>query len=87
MNCCSIIKFGKKGTLSPRYTYPYNISKRVGNVANELELQSKLAAAHTIFHISMIKKCMSDTSLIVPTENIDIKENLCYEEMPISFTN
>ena len=33
-----IMGFCKKGKLSPRYVGPYKISKRVGNVAYELEL-------------------------------------------------
>ncbi|WMV32882.1 hypothetical protein MTR67_026267 [Solanum verrucosum] len=30
----------------------------------------------------MLKKCMRDPSLIIPTENIDIKDNLSYEGIP-----
>ncbi|WMV49774.1 hypothetical protein MTR67_043159 [Solanum verrucosum] len=36
-----------------------------------------------MFHISMLKKCMSDPSLIIPTENIGIKDRLSYVEVPI----
>ncbi|WMV37883.1 hypothetical protein MTR67_031268 [Solanum verrucosum] len=31
----------------------------------------------------MMKKCMSDPSLIIPTEDIGIKDNLSYEEIPV----
>ncbi|WMV46632.1 hypothetical protein MTR67_040017 [Solanum verrucosum] len=31
----------------------------------------------------MLKKCMGDPSLIIPTEYICIKDNLSYEEIPI----
>ncbi|XP_049410546.1 uncharacterized protein LOC125873721 [Solanum stenotomum] len=71
----------KKGKLSPRFIGPYTISKRVGNVAYELELPSELAAVHLVFHIFMLKKCLGDPSIIVPTENIGIKDNLSYEEI------
>ncbi|WMV37756.1 hypothetical protein MTR67_031141 [Solanum verrucosum] len=43
-----VMRFGKKGKLSPRYIGPYSISNRVGNVAYELELPSELAAVHPI---------------------------------------
>ncbi|WMV58563.1 hypothetical protein MTR67_051948 [Solanum verrucosum] len=33
-----VMRFGKKGKLCPRYIGPYRLSKRVGNVAYELEL-------------------------------------------------
>ncbi|WMV28531.1 hypothetical protein MTR67_021916 [Solanum verrucosum] len=31
----------------------------------------------------MLKKCIGDPSLILPTESIRIKDNLSYEEIPI----
>ncbi|WMV29470.1 hypothetical protein MTR67_022855 [Solanum verrucosum] len=78
-----VMRFGKKGKLSPRYIGPYKISKIICNVAYELELPLKLATVHPVFHNSMLKKCMGDPSLIIPTENISIKDNLSYEEVPI----
>ncbi|WMV13440.1 hypothetical protein MTR67_006825 [Solanum verrucosum] len=59
------------------------ISKRIGNVAYEWELPSELATFLSVFHISMLKKCMGDTSLIIPTKNNGIKDNLSYEEVPV----
>ncbi|WMV30846.1 hypothetical protein MTR67_024231 [Solanum verrucosum] len=76
-----IMRYGKKGKLSPRYIGPYKISKRVGNVAYELELPQELAAVNLVFHISMLKKCMGDPSLIITTEDIGIKDSLSYEEI------
>ena len=31
----------------------------------------------------MLKKCLGDPSLIVPIENVGIKDNLSYEEIPV----
>ncbi|WMV13753.1 hypothetical protein MTR67_007138 [Solanum verrucosum] len=78
-----VMRFGKKGKLSPRYIGRYRISKRIDNVAYELELPSELAAVHPIFHLSILKKCMSDPSLIIPDEDIGITDNLSYEEIPV----
>ncbi|WMV49435.1 hypothetical protein MTR67_042820 [Solanum verrucosum] len=78
-----VMRFGKKGKLSPRYIGPYRICKRNGNVAYELELPQELAVVHPVFHISMLKKCIGDPSLIIPTEDIGIKDSLSYEEIPI----
>ena len=44
-----VMRFGKKGKLSPRYVGPYKILKRVGKVAYELELPAELAAIHPVF--------------------------------------
>ena len=41
-----VMRFGKKGKLSPRYVGPYKILKRIGMVSYELELPAKLAAVH-----------------------------------------
>ncbi|KAH0669343.1 hypothetical protein KY285_023504 [Solanum tuberosum] len=78
-----VMRFGKKGKLSPRYIGPYRIAKKIGKVAYELELPQELAAVHLVFHVSMLKKCMGDTSLIIPTEDIRIKDSLSYEEIPV----
>ncbi|KAH0748617.1 hypothetical protein KY290_027849 [Solanum tuberosum] len=78
-----VMRFGKKGKLSPRYIGPYRISKRIGNVNYELELPQELASVHLVFHISMLKKYMGDPSLIIPIEDIGIKDNLSYEEIPV----
>ncbi|WMV41851.1 hypothetical protein MTR67_035236 [Solanum verrucosum] len=78
-----VMRFGKKGKLSPRYTGPYKISKRIGNVAYELELPQEIAAVHLVFHVSMLKKYMGDPSLIIPTEDIGIKDSLSYEEIHV----
>nr|AAT39297.2 Gag-pol protein, putative [Solanum demissum] len=78
-----VMRFGKKGKLSPQYIGPYRIAKRIGNVAYELELPQELEAVHPVFHISMLKKCIGDPSLILPTESIRIKDNLSYEEIPV----
>ncbi|WMV25792.1 hypothetical protein MTR67_019177 [Solanum verrucosum] len=79
-----VMRSGKKGKFSPRYIRPYRISKTISNVAYELELPLELEAVHPVFHmISMLKKCMSDPSLIIPTEDIGIKDNLSYEEIHV----
>ncbi|WMV58279.1 hypothetical protein MTR67_051664, partial [Solanum verrucosum] len=50
LNCQQgIMRFGKKGNLSPRYVGPYQILRRVGKVAYELELPNELASVHLIF--------------------------------------
>ncbi|WMV29267.1 hypothetical protein MTR67_022652 [Solanum verrucosum] len=82
-----VMRFGKKGKLSPRYIGPYRIPKRIRNVAYELELPPELAAVHSVFHISMLKKCMGDTSLIISTEDIGIKDSLSYEEALVQILN
>ncbi|WMV33400.1 hypothetical protein MTR67_026785 [Solanum verrucosum] len=76
-------RFGKKGKLILWYIGPYRISKSIGNVAYELELPQELTMVHPVFHISMLKKCMGDPSLIIRTKDIGIKDSLSYGEIPV----
>ena len=55
-----VIRFGKKGKLSPRYIGPYKIVRKVGQVAYELDLPSELESVHPVFHVSMLRKCVGD---------------------------
>ncbi|XP_009603025.2 uncharacterized protein [Nicotiana tomentosiformis] len=79
-----VMRFGKKGKLSPRYIGPYRILRRIGQVAYELELPQELADVHPVFHVSMLRKFMGDPSLVVPTEIIGVKYSLTYEEIPVA---
>ncbi|XP_069145962.1 uncharacterized protein [Solanum lycopersicum] len=78
-----VMIFGKKWKLSPRYIDPYGIPQRIDNVVFELELPQELAMVHLVFHISILKRYMGDPSLIIPTEDIGIKDNLSYEDIPV----
>ncbi|TMW95291.1 hypothetical protein EJD97_009120, partial [Solanum chilense] len=75
------MRYGKKGKLSPRYIRPYRISKIIGNVAYKYDLPQELAAVHPVFHIFMLKNCMGDPLLIIPTKIFGIKDSLFYQEI------
>ena len=57
-----VARFGKRGKLSPCYIGPYQISKRVGEVAYKLDLPPELSGVHCVFHVSMLKKCLTNVS-------------------------
>ncbi|WMV09170.1 hypothetical protein MTR67_002555, partial [Solanum verrucosum] len=78
-----VMRFGKKGKLSPRYVGPYEILKRVGKVAYELKFPIEFAPVNPVFHISMLKKCIGDRVSILPLEGLGVNENLSYEEVPV----
>ncbi|XP_076913634.1 uncharacterized protein LOC143572327 [Bidens hawaiensis] len=78
-----IVRFGKRGKLSPRYVGPFKITERVGSVAYRLDLPSELSGIHDVFHISNLKKCLSDESLIVPIEDIRVDDKLRFVEEPV----
>ena len=78
-----VIRFCKRGKLSPRYVGPYKILKRVGKVAYELELPAELAAVHSVLHISLLNKCVGDPASIVPLESVVVKDSFSYEDVPV----
>ncbi|MCF7184097.1 hypothetical protein L3H42_11410 [Corynebacterium sp. MC-13] len=75
-----VMRFGKKGKLSPRYIGPYQIVRRIGKVAYELDLQADLEAVHPVFHVSMLRKCIGNPSRIFSVDDIQVTEELSYEE-------
>ena len=48
-----VMRFRRKGKLSPRYVGPYKILQRVGEVAYELALPAELASVHEVLNVSM----------------------------------
>ncbi|KAK1424204.1 hypothetical protein QVD17_19525 [Tagetes erecta] len=78
------IRFGKRGKLSPRYIGPFKIVDRIGSVAYRLELPEELSRIHDTFHVSNLKKCLANESLIIPHDEIRIDEKMHFVEEPIA---
>nr|GEW07476.1 putative reverse transcriptase domain-containing protein [Tanacetum cinerariifolium] len=78
----SIIRFGKRGKQNPWYIGPFKILKRIGPVAYKLELPKELSNVHNIFHISNLKKYLSDESLIVLMKELKLDDKLNFVEEP-----
>ncbi|XP_050290544.1 uncharacterized protein LOC126728820 [Quercus robur] len=78
-----VMRFRKKGKLSPRFVGPFEILKRIGKVAYELALPPTPAGVHNVFHVSMLRTCILDPSHVLNYKPLKIKDNLTYEEVPI----
>ncbi|KAD3066571.1 hypothetical protein E3N88_34451 [Mikania micrantha] len=79
-----VIRFRKRGKLSPRFIGPFKIIARVGEVAYRLELPEELSGIHNTFHVSYLRKCLADEFAYVPLEDIEIDDKLNYVEKPVA---
>nr|GEW00440.1 putative reverse transcriptase domain-containing protein [Tanacetum cinerariifolium] len=79
----SIIRFGKRGKLNPQYIGPFKILNRIGPVAYKLELPEELSNVHNVFHVSNLKKCLSNESLIIPMKELKLDDKLNFVEEPV----
>ncbi|GJX41323.1 putative reverse transcriptase domain-containing protein [Tanacetum coccineum] len=78
-----VMRFGKCGKLNPRYIRPFRIIERIGPVAYHLELPQELSRVDNVFHICNLKKCLSDDTLVIPLEEIQLDDKLNFVEKPI----
>ncbi|KAM2445378.1 hypothetical protein ACFX1W_013345 [Malus domestica] len=78
-----IVRFGKKGKLSPRYIGPYQITEQIGEVAYKLELSPELSRVHDVFHVSMLRHYVFDPSHVIPPQPLEINPDLTYDEEPM----
>ncbi|GJX40477.1 reverse transcriptase domain-containing protein [Tanacetum coccineum] len=59
------------------------ILAKVGTVTYRLELPEKLSRVHSTFHISNLKKYLSDEPLAIPLDEIHVDDKLNFIEEPI----
>ncbi|GJT72139.1 hypothetical protein Tco_1031425 [Tanacetum coccineum] len=78
-----VMRFGKRGKLNPRYIGPFQIIERIGPVAYRLELPQELSRVHNVFHVCNLKKCLSDDTLDIPLEEIQLDDKLNFVEEPV----
>ena len=60
-----VVRFGKRGKLSPRFIGPFEILERVGTVAYWLALLPSMSGVHEVFHISMLQRYTPDPAHVV----------------------
>nr|GEX11186.1 putative reverse transcriptase domain-containing protein [Tanacetum cinerariifolium] len=69
--------------LAPRYVGPFEILKRFGHVAYRLRLPKGLSSVHDTFHVSNLKKCLADSNLHVPLDEIKVDKTLRFVKKPV----
>ncbi|GJX18054.1 putative reverse transcriptase domain-containing protein [Tanacetum coccineum] len=78
-----VIRFGKRGKLNFCYIGPFKIFAKVRMVSYCLELQGQLSRVHSTFNVSNLKKCLSDETLVIPLDEIQIDSKLHFVKEPV----
>ncbi|XP_070045165.1 uncharacterized protein [Nicotiana tomentosiformis] len=78
----AVMRFGKKGKLSPWYISQFEILERVGEVAYRFAMPPSLSGVHPMFHVSMPRKYHEDQSYVLDFSSVHLDRNLAYEEEP-----
>ena len=82
-----VMRFGKKENLAPRYIRPFEIQSRVGKVVYSSVLLPELSRIHPVFHISMLRKFISDPSRTLQPQAVEINKDLANEEYPVAIVD
>ncbi|KAL4032926.1 hypothetical protein IC575_006009 [Cucumis melo] len=78
-----VLRFEKKGKLSPRFVGPFEILERIGALAYRLALPPSFSGVHDVFHVSMLRRYVVDLTHIVNFELLQINEDFSYEEQSV----
>ena len=78
-----MVRFGKRGKLSPRFIGPFEILERVDTVAYRLALPPTMLGVHEVFHVSMLQKYTPDQAHVVDWGKIDIGTHGTFKEGPV----
>ena len=78
-----VVKFGKRGKLSPRFIEPFEILERVGTIAYLLDLSPRMSDVHEVFHVSMLQRYTPDPTYVVDWGEIEVDTDETFEEGPV----
>ena len=78
-----VVRFGKRGKLSPRFIGPFEKLERVGTFAYRLALTPSMSGVHKVFHVSILRKYTPDPPHVVDWGLIEVDTDGTFEEGPV----
>ena len=78
-----VVRFGKRGKLSPRFIGPFEILEKVGTVVYWLALPLSMSGVHEVFHVSMFRKYTPDPAHVVDWGEITVDTYKTFKEGPM----
>ena len=82
-----VMRFGKNGKLAPRYIRPFKKLERINAVAYRLALPPNMSQVHPVFHVSMLRKYIPDSSHVLQPQSVELNEDLTFEEEPVAIVD
>ena len=78
-----VVRFGKRGKLSPRFIGPFEILERVGTVLYRLALPPSILGVNKVFQVSMLRRYTQDPAHVVDWGEIEVNIDGTFEEGPV----
>ena len=78
-----LVRFGKRGKLSPMFIGPFKILERLGTVAYWLALLPSILGVHEVFHVSMLRTYTQDPAHVVDWGEIEVDTDGTFEERTV----
>ena len=75
-----LVKFGKRGKLSPRFIRPFEVLERIGTIAYRLALPPSMSDVHEVFHVSILRKYIPGPAHVVDWGQIEVDTDGTFEE-------
>ena len=82
-----MMRFGKKEKLAPRYIEPFEKLERIGMVTYRLALPLDMSQVHPVFHVSMLRRYISDPSHVLQPQSVELNEDLTFEQEPVAIVD
>jgi hypothetical protein len=73
----------KAKKLTPKFIGPYQITSKIGTVAYRIALPPSLSGIHDVFHVSQLRKYISDPSHVIKPDIIPLKDDLSFKVPPV----
>ena len=78
-----VVGFEKRGKLSSRFIWPFEILEMVGTVVYQLSLPPNMSGVHEVFHVSMLRRYTPDPTHVVDWGEIEVDTDGTFKERPV----
>ena len=78
-----VVKFNKRGKLSPIFIWPFEILERLSTVAYRLALSPSMSGVYEVFHVSMLRRYTPNPAHVMDWGEIDVDTDGTFEEEPV----